>query len=124
MVTASGKSRWTSVGDLGQLSLDKLFAHLPDLDLDSIDTVLLGRTQELGLDTYWNLSFLDLELDLDLFQDLVIPEIERMRELQRQFSSLPNDILSPRKYKRNPEAEVVVVLVSLPQALVGQAELV
>ena len=79
MVTARGKSRWTSVGDLGQLSLDKLFAHLPDLDLDSIDTVLLGCTQELGLDTYWNLSFMDLDLDLDLFQDLVVPEIERIR---------------------------------------------
>ena len=92
MVTASGKSRWTSVGDLGQLSLNKLPPHLPGLDLDRIDTVVLGRTQDLGLDIHWYLSFLDLHLDL--FPDLVAPEI---KECMGNTTASTSVLVSPPK---------------------------
>ena len=62
VVTASGKSRWTSVG--GLLAIPQPHTPPLDPDLDGIDTVVLGRTQELGLDIHWYLSFLDLDLDL------------------------------------------------------------
>ena len=62
---------------------------------------MLGRTQELGLDIHWFLSFLDL--DLDLFPDLVTPEIKKIYGKRDSFKVSspppPNGFLSPRKYE-------------------------